>query len=78
MQVELSQILTVRKSKTAIINQIKNLPPAKEYMLSTRGLVDFRIALAVLEENPDGSVNITPEVAEGMSLQIGDSIRYAE
>lgn len=77
MQAERGQIRTVRKSKRAMVNEIKPLTNVKQCMIATTSLADFRIGLAGLEENKNG-LSIAPDVAETMRLQVGDTVRYIE
>lgn len=77
MQVDRRQIRTVRKSKRAVVNEIKQLADPKQYMIATTNLSDFSIALAGLEENKHG-IALDPSVAETMRLQPGDTVRYIE
>lgn len=77
MQAERGQIRTIRKSKHAVVSEIKSVENSKQYMIATSSLSNFRIGLAHLEEGKNG-IAIEPEVAEAMRLQVGDAVRYSE
>ncbi|MEQ1789791.1 MAG: arginine N-succinyltransferase [Rickettsiales bacterium] len=77
MQAERKQIRTIRKSKRAVVSEIRKLTNAKKIMIATTQLSDFRVGFVELQENANG-VLIEPNVAEIMCLQVGDAVRYIE
>ena len=75
MQAERSYIRTVRKSKQAIISEIRNISAGEKAMVASTMLPEFRMGLTILEETPAGLV-ITPQTAEALKVKAGDTLRY--
>lgn len=69
------QIRSIAESKLAHIQELSDEEPTGPLMLISNRSLDFRACLSTLKACPSGVV-IAREAAEGLRLQIGDSIRY--
>lgn len=77
MQAERAQIRTVRKSRLLPVEQVKQVSPRLQYIVSNTDLKDFRMARVAVEETGDGAI-INPETAEALEIKKGDPIRVIE
>ncbi len=69
------QITTVRESQCGVIRKITPAFAAETYIISNTQS-DFRVCLGNLFQEEDGAVKITEEVAFGLQLQVGDTVRF--
>lgn len=78
MQSERADIRTVRKSRRAVLTDIKQPMASTMYMVASTTLPDFRMAFTKLEETKDGGVILNQETADALKLKKGDSLRFIE
>jgi arginine N-succinyltransferase len=76
VQAELGRIRTVRESIRAPIKDIVKQVEAGRYILSNTSQSNFRMFLAPLVENTDGSVTLTWEAANHLQVEAGGYVRY--
>ncbi|MCE2926110.1 MAG: arginine N-succinyltransferase [Rickettsiales bacterium] len=77
LQVETSQIRTVKDSRVLPLGGITALAGKPTHMVCNTKLIDFRAAMAVIQER-DGSVTISDETAKALDVTKDDEIRLIE
>ena len=77
LQANRADIRTVRKSRRAIVTQIKALEPSHGYMVANNTLSGLRMTLASVVPEGEG-IAISAETAQALGVKTGDTVRYIE
>jgi arginine N-succinyltransferase len=77
LQAERTRIATVCGSKRAEVTAVEPVPSGKRFMVGTTNLTHLRFTIDGLQENADGTVVVTPETADLLRLDRGDTVRIA-
>jgi arginine N-succinyltransferase len=79
IQAEVAQLRTVRQNRTAVVREIvsDNGADAGPNFLLSNASLDFRACLGTPSEFPDGTVGLTPSLAEALQLRRGDLLSFS-
>lgn len=77
MQAERQQIRTVRKSRLAKVEEIRQVSSRLKYMVSGTTFKNFRVVFSAAEETGDGVI-IGKDMADILGVKRGDQVRLIE
>ncbi|MBS0358730.1 MAG: arginine N-succinyltransferase [Proteobacteria bacterium] len=72
----LTEIRTVSESRLSEVGSMRTELMSERYLIANASLDNFRVCFGSLEQELDGSVTITPEVAKALQIKVGDQIRW--
>ncbi|MEI6105385.1 MAG: arginine N-succinyltransferase [Opitutae bacterium] len=77
LRAPVSKLRTIRTSQAARLRDVNPAPAPTAVRLLANARLDFRACLGAITEHEDGSVSLTPELAEALAVEPGDTLTHA-